>query len=305
MKRAVKNLVAAGLVTGLSISSCFIVFGEDGALGWRQNQNGWYYQTDSGILQSQWKEINGAWYYFNQDGYMLTGWQKLGINWYYLEGSGAMHTGWLQLANKTYYMDRHGAMVTGDQNIDGRDYYFNADGSLEVDESDWKEAYRKFLIENQNRYSSEYVFNLIDMDGDGIDELFLCVNNCWVNEAFTYQHGQVKKIEWEDEGSDILVGPSVWYEDGTIGTGRLYGSHGEKVLHRYENGRFIRVLFLDYDADDELYSDYFERNYRVNGQSCTEEEWDRLYNLYFEGGLDWEDFSYSYTESNINAVLGD
>ena len=84
MKRAVKNLVAAGLVTGLSISSCFIVFGEDGALGWRQNQNGWYYQTDSGILQSQWKEINGAWYYFNQDGYMLTGWQKLGVNWYYL-----------------------------------------------------------------------------------------------------------------------------------------------------------------------------------------------------------------------------
>lgn len=133
MKKVLKNLVAAGMVTGIVVSNCLMVFGADDSgntTGWRQNQTGWYYQDNSGFIQNQWKEINGAWYYFNQDGYMLTGWQNLGGVWYYLGSSGAMHTGWLQLGDAWYYMDMHGAMVTGDRWIDGKDYYYNADGTL-------------------------------------------------------------------------------------------------------------------------------------------------------------------------------
>lgn len=309
MKKVLKNLVAAGMVTGIVVSNCLMVFGADDSgntTGWRQNQTGWYYQDNSGFIQNQWKEINGAWYYFNQDGYMLTGWQNLGGVWYYLGSSGAMHTGWLQLGDAWYYMDGNGAMVTGDRWIDGKDYYFNADGSMdeeETDASEWKEAYRQYLIENKSKYSSDNSFGLIDMDGDGIDELFICFNNCWISESLTYQNGQVKQIEWEDAESEILVGPSTWFEDGTIGTGRLYGSHGEKVLHRYENGKFIKVIYLDYDTDD--IGDNFERDYRINSKRCTEEEWDELYDLYFENGLDWQNFMYSYTNSNINSILGD
>lgn len=228
MKKVLKNLVAAGMVTGIVVSNCLMVFGADDSgntTGWRQNQTGWYYQDGSGFIQNQWKEINGAWYYFNQDGYMLTGWQNLGGAWYYLGNSGVMHTGWLQLGDAWYYMDMHGTMVTGDRRIDGKDYYFNADGKFNGDE--------------QIDYVGRYV------------------------DGFTLGHGsdRGKRIEIE-KISDGRIWASVYYHDyGSSGDtikGRLEGielesgvasgayrrawselSNGENIMKKvYDSGTF-------------------------------------------------------------------
>lgn len=313
MKKVLKNLVAAGMVTGIVVSNCLMVFGADDSgntTGWRQNQTGWYYQDNSGFIQNQWKEINGAWYYFNQDGYMLTGWQNLGGVWYYLGNSGVMHTGWLQLGDAWYYMDKHGTMVTGDRWIDGKDYYFNADGSMveeEADASDWKEAYRQYLIENKSKYSSDNSFGLIDMDGDGIEELFICSNNCWISESLTYQNGKVKQIEWEDAEHKDTHGWSRWTTDSVVVIENGHMIDGFKHFFKYEHGMFKEINSLYYEREEINSNGELRTIYMIGDSECSETQWNNKIEEYInsENELDWQDFMYSYTSSNINSILGD
>ncbi|WP_252251320.1 hypothetical protein [Clostridium sp. VAP52] len=56
---------------------------------WKQNNIGWWYDTNNYWVIG-WKQINNEWYYFNNDGYMKTGWLDDNGTWYYLDGSGKM-----------------------------------------------------------------------------------------------------------------------------------------------------------------------------------------------------------------------
>ncbi|MBQ3545904.1 MAG: Ig-like domain-containing protein [Lachnospiraceae bacterium] len=59
--------------------------------GWKQDNNGWWYQNADGTYpKSSWKQISGSWYYFDDLGYMVTGWYKIGTNWYYMHENGKM-----------------------------------------------------------------------------------------------------------------------------------------------------------------------------------------------------------------------
>ena len=234
MKKVFKNLVAVGLVTGLSISSSLIVFGGDNT-GWRQTATGWYYQDESGFIQNQWKEINGAWYYFNQDGYMLTGWQNLGGAWYYLNSSGVMHTGWLQLGNDWYYMDEHGVMVTGDRRITGKEYYFNADG--------------KFSGDEQIDYVGRYV------------------------DGFTLGHGsdRGKRIEIE-KISDGRIWASVYYHDYGSSADTIKGRlDGVKLENGVASGTYKRAWGELSDANgNELKTIYDTGSFQIKLKNSGE-----------------------------------
>lgn len=41
-------------------------------IGWKQDQNGWWYQTvDGNYLKDGWADLDGHYYYFNEEGYLL------------------------------------------------------------------------------------------------------------------------------------------------------------------------------------------------------------------------------------------
>ena len=92
--------------------------------GWIQDNGGWQYADENGMLVSGWVSIDRKWYYFDDQFWMTTGWQKLGGKWYYLAPSGAMVTGWKKLSGKWYYFAGSGAMVSGWKKLSGKWYYF-------------------------------------------------------------------------------------------------------------------------------------------------------------------------------------
>lgn len=244
MKKVLKNLVAAGMVTGIVVSNCLMVFGADDSgntTGWRQNQTGWYYQDNSGFIQNQWKEIDGAWYYFNQDGYMLTGWQNLGGAWYYLGSSGAMHTGWLQLGDAWYYMDGNGVMVTGDRWIDGKDYYFNADGSMD-EERNMEKFIGTFLTEEGAGCGKGTIIG-IDKIEDG---------RVWGTYYYSYHNSGPNDISAEAEfkGVEIKDGRiEVEYDYNYVHThwGDVNGEWGVVDSDDGEGTGTLQLTFVDND----------------------------------------------------------
>ena len=106
-------------------------------MGWKKNDDGWWYQRSDGTYpKSEWEKINGSWYLFNSKGYMLTGWQKVNGKWYYLDSSGKMHTGWLKDDGSWYWLEADGAMChDGFREIYGRWYGFKHNGRM-IDSAD-------------------------------------------------------------------------------------------------------------------------------------------------------------------------
>lgn len=85
-----------------------------------QEDSGWYYFDDKGIMQTGWiRDMAGNWYYCNTEtelpyGKMMTGWRlDTGDgNWYYLDpASGVMAQGWRKIDGKWYYFSPVGAGV--------------------------------------------------------------------------------------------------------------------------------------------------------------------------------------------------
>lgn len=103
-------------------------------MGWKKDNNGWWYQySDGSYPKSGWQKLDGKWYYFNSDGYAKTGWLKDGGKWYYLykENDGgvecAMATNtWIQDGKKHSYLQSDGVAAC-DQllTIDGKVYGFD------------------------------------------------------------------------------------------------------------------------------------------------------------------------------------
>ena len=98
---------------------------------WIQENNKWYYLTDTGLMATGWVKYNGKWYYMDSSGAMQTGWKKINGTWYYMDSSGAMKTGWLKDGNKWYFLNKSsGAMMTGWVSDGGKWYYMNSAGSM-------------------------------------------------------------------------------------------------------------------------------------------------------------------------------
>ncbi|NCC44619.1 MAG: N-acetylmuramoyl-L-alanine amidase family protein [Clostridia bacterium] len=104
---------------------------DDNKNQWKQDSNGWKYQTAYGsFVKNDWKLVNGKWYHFGTDGYMQTGWILVNSKWYYMNESGAMLTGWIKVGGTWYYLSESGAMVTGWKLINNKWYYMNPSGAM-------------------------------------------------------------------------------------------------------------------------------------------------------------------------------
>ena len=101
-------------------------------LNWQYINGHWYYfDTRPGygglMARGIWR-VDGKEYYFDTDtGAMQTGWQAFGENWYYYNTSGELATGWKIIGNRVYYLipEQGGQMAIGTYQIDGWDYHFN------------------------------------------------------------------------------------------------------------------------------------------------------------------------------------
>lgn len=116
-------------VTGWqTIDSKLYYFSENGLLatGWLQLEDGRYYLGSDGAVHTGWTEVEGLTYCFGSDGKMLTGW----VDGRYLSGQGTPAAGWLDEGGSRYYLADDGTPITGRSLIDDNVYYFQDNGSM-------------------------------------------------------------------------------------------------------------------------------------------------------------------------------
>ncbi|MFT8352816.1 N-acetylmuramoyl-L-alanine amidase [Clostridium saccharoperbutylacetonicum] len=93
-------------------------------LGWNQNENGWWYCTDTTngyYYKNTWKLIDSEWYLFDNDGYAVSNqWSKWNNKWYYLRDNCMMAKDqWLWLNGECYYFYSNGVMACDTITPDG------------------------------------------------------------------------------------------------------------------------------------------------------------------------------------------
>lgn len=97
MKKSIKGIALAILVTGAVCSSTFISLA-----GWEQSETGWKYKDDNTqqYVAARWVESTseaGLWYYIGTDGVMVT--NTLIDNQYYVNEAGEWREGQTTVAN--------------------------------------------------------------------------------------------------------------------------------------------------------------------------------------------------------------
>ena len=136
---------------------------EEKQVGWKKEDDGWYYYNNDGSLKTGWlqigetyyyldgndpehpgrmacdekKTINGYNYFFNTSGAMQTGWIRRPEGWYYAYPGGNQQFGWLQIGNNYYYLDKNdeysGRMVADEKKtINGYNYFFEGGGVMQT-----------------------------------------------------------------------------------------------------------------------------------------------------------------------------
>ena len=136
---------------------------EEKQVGWKKEDDGWYYYNNDGSLKTGWlqigetyyylddndpehpgrmacdekKTINGYNYFFNTSGAMQTGWVRRPEGWYYAYPGGNQQFGWLQIGNNYYYLDKndeYSGRMTADEKktINGYNYFFEGGGVMQT-----------------------------------------------------------------------------------------------------------------------------------------------------------------------------
>ena len=203
------------MATGiLDIDGAKYCFNEGGVMltGWQKINEQWYYFGNDGIIKTGIQEIDDKKYYFDDNGVMLTGWKKIDEKWYYITDNKGLSTGWEEIDGKWYYFADNGEMKTN-QYIDM--YYVGEDGALTAettepktegtDNNDVNKIYKDALMKLYTTHELGTIkddgfgcdYELIDVNGDGIDELIVSLGAMTVHtdvEIFTAKGGQLKSI---------------------------------------------------------------------------------------------------------------
>ena len=135
---------------------------EEKQVGWKKEDDGWYYYNNDGHLKTGWlqlgetyyyldgndpehpgrmacdekKTINGYNYFFNTSGAMQTGWVRRPEGWYYAYPGGNQRFGWVKTGGYWYYLDQNNEEYSGlmvhDQTliIGNTEYVFKSGGAM-------------------------------------------------------------------------------------------------------------------------------------------------------------------------------
>ena len=135
---------------------------EEKQVGWKKEDDGWYYYNNDGNLKTGWlqlgetyyyldgndpehpgrmacdekKTINGYNYFFNTSGAMQTGWVRRPEGWYYAYSGGNQRFGWVKTGGYWYYLDQNNEEYSGlmahDQTliIGNTEYVFKSGGAM-------------------------------------------------------------------------------------------------------------------------------------------------------------------------------
>ena len=135
---------------------------EEKQVGWKKEDDGWYYYNNDGNLKTGWlqlgetyyyldgndpehpgrmacdekKTINGYNYFFNTSGAMQTGWVRRPEGWYYAYPGGNQPVGWVKTGGYWYYLDQNNEEYPGlmahDQTliIGNTEYVFKSGGAM-------------------------------------------------------------------------------------------------------------------------------------------------------------------------------
>lgn len=135
---------------------------EEKQVGWKKEDDGWYYYNNDGSLKTGWlqlgetyyyldgndpehpgrmacdekKTINGYNYFFNTSGAMQTGWVRRPEGWYYAYPGGNQRFGWVKTGGYWYYLDQNNEEYPGlmahDQTliIGNTEYVFKSGGAM-------------------------------------------------------------------------------------------------------------------------------------------------------------------------------
>lgn len=135
---------------------------EEKQVGWKKEDDGWYYYNNDGNLKTGWlqlgetyyyldgndpehpgrmacdekKTINGYNYFFEGGGVMQTGWVRRPEGWYYAYPGGNQRFGWVKTGGYWYYLDQNNEEYSGlmahDQTliIGNTEYVFKSGGAM-------------------------------------------------------------------------------------------------------------------------------------------------------------------------------
>ena len=135
---------------------------EEKQVGWKKEDDGWYYYNNDGNLKTGWlqlgetyyyldgndpehpgrmacdekKKINGYNYFFEGGGVMQTGWVRRPEGWYYAYPGGNQRFGWVKTGGYWYYLDQNNEEYSGlmahDQTliIGNTEYVFKSGGAM-------------------------------------------------------------------------------------------------------------------------------------------------------------------------------
>ena len=107
---------------------CYTVFYQK-QLGWQEiDGKTYYFDPESGLLQTGWLRLPEGTYCLDTNGNPVTGWQNTASGRFHFGEDGSLSTGWLQDANGAIYLDGEGKIVTGWLTLPEGKYYLDQDG---------------------------------------------------------------------------------------------------------------------------------------------------------------------------------
>lgn len=170
----------------------------------------------------------------------------------------------------------------------------------------WQELYADELRNymSSNKYTDETMFDLYDIDNDGISELFISNDHGSANSAvsvYGYDNGTITKFgEYSAYGCGGVL--SYYIQSNILSA--CSGMHGKFNFELYnkQNNKMVNIISL-YDNVGDVGEDSDKAIYQINGESVSREEYKEQFDKYLYGEAVKIGRKYTLDEETINTIL--